>query len=372
MTLPDEILETKLTPMMQQWHLCKKNAGTAILFFRMGDFYEAFYEDAILLAKELELTLTKRHDIPMAGIPWISIEGYVDKLISKGYRAAIAEQTEDPKLAKGLVKREIVRVVTPGTLITSSLLSDKSNNFFVSLSRVGAFYGLAFLDLTTAEFRVIELENEQDLLNEIYRLQPAELLISAKLFDKQAALFAEINRGEKILLTPHDDWHFEHQTSYDFLVSHFKVHNLDGFGLKGLVASINSAGALLSHLKDNLCFNLDHICELSAISTKDYMTLDRTTQCNLELTEPLNSSHKKSTLLSVLDHTLTPMGARLLKQWIKQPLLCENAIACRQDAVADFVAHHTLLEMLRKLLDDVGDLERLMTRVSSGYASPKD
>ncbi|MBA3238786.1 MAG: DNA mismatch repair protein MutS [Parachlamydiaceae bacterium] len=372
MTLTDAILEPKITPMMQQWHHCKKNAGTAVLFFRMGDFYEAFYEDAILLAKELDLTLTKRHDIPMAGIPWVSIEGYVDKLISKGHRVAIAEQTEDPKLTKGLVKREVVRVVTPGTLMTSALLSDKSNNFFASLSRVGAFYGFAFLDLTTAEFRVIELENEQELLNEIYRLQPAELLIPAKLFDKQPLLFSEINSGEKILLTPHEDWHFEHQTSYDFLVSHFKVHNLDGFGLKGLVASINAAGALLSHLKDNLCLSIEHICGLSTYSTKSYMALDRTTQRNLELTEPLNSNNKKNTLLSVLDHTLTPMGARLLRQWIKQPLFCEKAIAIRQDAIGDFVEQGSQHEQLRKLLNDVGDLERLMMRVSSGYASPKD
>lgn len=369
---PNEILDQKLTPMMQQWVACKQRAGTAILFFRMGDFYEAFYEDAAILAKELNLTLTKRQEIPMSGIPWHTSEAYIDKLVSKGYRVAIAEQTEDPKLAKGLVKREVVRVVTPGTLMTSALLSEKNNNFIASVTRVGSLYGFAYLDLTTAEFRVIELENEQELLNEIYRLQPAELLIPSKLLEKQAFLFAEIERSCRIILTPHEEWHFEHQICYDTLAAHFKVHNLDGFGMKGKVVSINAAGALLCHLRDNLCLNVDHICEISTYSIKNYLALDRTTQRNLELTEPLTSTNHKSTLLAVLDHTLTPMGARRLKHWIKQPLLCDKSISKRQDAVESFTSNAPQLENLRKLLDSVGDIERLIMRVSSGCASPKD
>ncbi len=368
----EDVLDQKLTPMMQQWHACKKNAGKSILFFRMGDFYEAFYEDAILMAKELELTLTKRHDIPMCGIPWHSSDAYIDRLISKGHRVAVAEQTEDPKLAKGLVKREVVRVMTPGALMNSSLLSDKSNNFFASIVHLGALFGLAFLDLTTAEFHVIELESIQELLNEIYRIQPSELLFPTKMQDKQPAFFNEISHSGKIALTPHDDWHFEHQVCYDFLVSHFKVHNLDGFGMRGLVASINAAGALLSHLKDHLCLNIEHVVNISTYSTKNYMSLDRTTQRNLELTEPLHSSNHKSTLLAVLDHTLTPMGARLLKQWLKQPLLCHQTINQRQDAVAILAANPLLLEELRTHLNPVGDLERQMMRISSGCASPKD
>lgn len=368
----DEALDIKLTPMMQQWVACKQRAGTAVLLFRMGDFYEAFYDDAVLLAKELNLTLTKRQEVPMSGIPWHTSEAYVDKLVAKGYRVAIAEQTEDPKQAKGLVKREVVRVVTPGALMTSALLSEKSNNFIASLTRVGSFYGFAYLDLSTAEFRVIELDNEQELLNEIYRLQPAELLLPSKLLEKQAPLFAEIERSCRIILTPHEDWQFEHQVSYDALVAHFKVHNLDGFGMKGMLVSINAAGALLCHLRDNLCLNVDHICEISTYSTKNYLALDRTTQRNLELTEPLNSVNLKSTLLAVLDHTLTPMGARLLKHWIKQPLLCDKTISKRQDAIEAFVSNAPQLENLRKLLDSVGDIERLIMRVSSGCASPKD
>lgn len=369
---PNEILDQKMTPMMQQWAACKQRAGSAVLLFRMGDFYEAFYEDAAVLAKELDLTLTKRQEVPMSGIPWHTGEAYIDKLVSKGYRVAIAEQTEDPKLTKGLVKREVVRVVTPGALMTSALLSDKSNNFIASLTRVGAFYGFAYLDLTTAEFKVIELDSEQELLNEIYRLQPAELLIPNKLLEKHASLFAEIERSCRIILTPHEEWHFEHQVCYDTLVAHLKVHNLDGFGLKGNVVGINAAGALLCHLRDNLCLNVDHICEISTYSIKNYVALDRTTRRNLELTEPLTSTNPKSTLLAVLDHTLTPMGARGLKQWINQPLLCDKSISKRQDAVASFISGTSQLESLRKLLDSVGDIERLIMRVSSGCASPKD
>lgn len=368
----DEVSYQKLTPMMQQWHACKKNAEKAILFFRMGDFYEAFYDDAILMAKELELTLTKRHEIPMCGIPWHASDAYIDRLISKGHRVAVAEQTEDPKFAKGLVKREVVKVLTPGALMNSSLLSDKSNNFFASLANVGNLFGLAFLDLTTAEFQVIEVDNIQELLNEIYRIQPAELLFPSKMYDKQPMILQEIGHHGKTALTPHEDWHFEHQVCYDLLVSHFKVHNLDGFGMRGKVTCINAAGALLSHLRDNLCMNIDHVVEVSTYSTKNYMALDRTTQRNLELTEPLYNGNPKSTLLAVLDYTLTPMGARLIKQWIKQPLLCDQMIKRRQDAVATFVAEINILDELRSHLNPVGDLERQMMRISSGCASPKD
>jgi DNA mismatch repair protein MutS len=254
----------------------------------------------------------------------------------------------------------------------SSLLTDKSNNYIAALVRVGAVYGLAFLDLTTAEFWTIELESEQELLNEIFRIHPSELLVAQKMLDKYPQLFSEINHSAKILLTPHAEWHFEHQVSYETLVANFKVQSLDGFGLRGLVAGINAAGALLAHLKDNLCTNIDHITAIATYSTKHYLSLDRTTQRNLELTEPLNSSNAKSTLLAVLDHTLTPMGGRLLKQWIKQPLLCTATIACRQDAIAALVKQAAQLETLCALLKNVGDIERLMMRVISGCASPKD
>jgi DNA mismatch repair protein MutS len=363
---------TETTPMMAQWHQCKNLAKDAVLLFRMGDFYEAFYEDAVLISKELDLTLTRRADIPMAGIPHHTSEGYIDRLVSKGHRVAVAEQTEDPKKAKGLVKREVVRIVTPGTIINSSLLSERANNFFACISRVGSLYGLAVLDLTTADFRVIEFDKEPDLINEIFRLRPSEILVSTKFKEKHEHLFTEMKLAFDMLLSVQDDWKFDHQTCYDFLVNHFKVHNLDGFGLKGMVATINAAGALLHYLHESLSLNINHIRDILPYSTSQFMTLDRITQRNLELTESLHDGSRKNTLLSVLDKTQTPMGARMMRHWVKQPLLSTEDILKRQEAIQLFLQNHTMMDRLCQLFESVRDLERLMMKISSGYASPRD
>lgn len=368
----DSSQEQKTTPMMLQWQACKDVAKDSLLFFRMGDFYEAFYEDAALMAKELDLTLTKRQDVPMCGIPHHASEGYIDKLVAKGYRVAIAEQTTDPKTTKGLVKREVVRVVTPGTIISSSLLSDKSNNFFASVIKLGSLFGLAVLDVTTAEFRVSEFEQEQDLLNELYRLHPAEILTSHKFKEKHQNLFNEMRHCYEFMLTPRDEWHFDHQVALNFLITHLRVHNLDGFGLKSMIAGINAAGALLGYIQDTLCLPIGHITEIHPYSTSQYMALDRSTQRNLELTESLRDGSRKNTLLSILDKTKTPMGARLLRHWVKQPLLSVEEIVKRQSAVQTLCNHPEILKQLRVLFDDVRDMERLIMRISSGYASPRD
>lgn len=373
MIMTDEtFLEQKTTPMMMQWQACKDASSDSLLFFRMGDFYEAFYEDAVTIAKELELTLTKRQEIPMCGVPHHASESYIDRLVGKGHRVAIAEQIGDPKASKGLVKREIVRIVTPGTLINSSLLSDKANNFFASVTRVGSIFGLAILDLTTAEFRVIEFENEQDLLNEIYRLHPAEFLTCHKFREKHQHLFEEIRHTYEFLLNTREDWHFDHQVAYDFLVNHLNVHNLDGFGLKGMVAAINAAGALLHYIQETLSLPIEHINEIQTYSTSQYMSLDRSTQRNLELTESLQDGSRKNTLLAVLDRTKTPMGARLMRHWVKQPLLSVEEIIKRQDAIEAFYNHPHCIDQLGTQLEGVRDLERLIMRISAGYASPRD
>lgn len=364
--------DAKPSPMMAQWHACKQVAGEAILLFRLGDFYEAFYEDAVLIAKELELTLTKRQEIPMAGIPHHTSESYVDRLVSKGFRVAIAEQTEDPKKTKGIVKREVVKVVTPGTVINSSLLSDKSNNYFISINRVGIIFGLAFIDLTTGEFIIIELDHEQDLANEIFRLRPSECLVSHKFRQKHAGLLKDLQQSHNFLLSTQDDWRFEHQSAYGFLVNHFQVHNLDGFGLKGMTAGINAAGAMLNYLQDNLCLSLNHIQEIRTYSTSQYMSLDRITQKNLEIISSLNDGSRKSTLLNILDKTCTPMGARLMRNWIKLPLLSIEEIKRRQDGIQAFFQHRAELEKTKQLLEQVRDLERLIMKISSGYATPRD
>lgn len=364
--------EDKISPMMAQWQACKAHAKEAILLFRLGDFYEAFHDDAEVLAKELELTLTKRQDVPMSGIPHHTSEGYIDKMISKGYRIAVAEQIEDPKKGKGIVNREVVRIVTPGTLVNSSLLTEKNNNFFVSFTQVGSLYGLACIDLSTAEFTVSEFDNERDLLNELCRLHPAECLVSKKFQSKHLHLLQELALSAPSLLNAIDDWHFDHQSAHDFLINHFKVHRLDGFGLQGMIPSINAAGALLHHLRDTLCLTIHHILDIRPYSTSQYMSLDRTTQRNLELTESLSDGSRKNTLLDILDKTGSPMGGRLMRRWVKQPLLSVEEISKRQEGIAACIENTTLMNRMKELLSSVRDIERLIMKVNAGYATPRD
>lgn len=360
------------SPMMAQWHACKAVAKEAVLLFRLGDFYEAFYEDAAILSKELDLTLTKRHEIPMSGIPHHTAENYIDKLVEKGYKVAVAEQTEDPKQTKGLVKREIVRIVTPGSNMNSSLLSEKSNNFFVSLNQVGSIFGISFLDLTTSEFYVVEIENENELLNELFRISPSEILTSRKFSQKHFGLLNEVKKICGALITEIDDWHFEHQVTYNFLIDHFNVHSLDGFGLKGLVTGVNAAGALLQYLKENLCLNLQHLNQIMTYHPSDFMALDRMTEKNLELTTSLFSKRRQNTLLHILDKTETPMGARMMRQMIKKPLLSVEEIKKRQETIREFLNHKQPFNRLKHELSYVKDLERLMMKVCSGFLTPRD
>lgn len=366
------VSEQKISPMMMQWHACKKMSQGAVLLFRMGDFYEAFYEDAVLLAKELDLTLTRRQDIPMSGVPHHTHEVYIDRLVAKGFRVAVAEQMEDPKAAKGLVQRQVTRVVTPGTVINSTLLSDKANNYLASLTRVGSLFGLAFLDLTTAEFRTIEFDKEQDLLGELFRLQPSEFLTSRKFKEKHQELFENLKLSFPFLLNEEEDWRFDHQIAHDVLLRHFKVITLDGFGLRGQVAAINAAGALLNYLQETLTLPTGHIAQIQPYTTAQYMAIDPATQRHLELVRSQHEGPQKSSLLSILDNTQTPMGARLLKNWILQPLLSTEEIAQRQDSVEAFVNQPQALSQISSMLGHVRDLERLMMKVSSGYATPRD
>ncbi|NGX61566.1 MAG: DNA mismatch repair protein MutS [Chlamydiae bacterium] len=363
-----EIEERKRTPMMEQWAACKAQAKEAVLFFRMGDFYEAFYEDAEVLAEELELTLTKRQEIPMSGVPWHTCESYIDRLVGKGYRVAIAEQVEDPKVAKGLVKREIVRFVTPGTVIGSSLVPEKSTNFLVSLTQVGSLFGIAALELTTARFQVIELTEERELLNELYRLRPAELVVSKKFREKYPLLLRETGAS----LSEIEEWHYAHKTASETLTNHFRLAHLDGFGLEGKVAAINAAGALLAYVRDTLFLPVSHLKEIHPYSTEEVLLIDRASQKNLELTESFRDGSRKHTLLHVLDETYTPMGGRLLREWIKKPLLSAQEINKRQEGVEAFYHNSTLRGELRQEFRTVRDLERLMMRVSSGLANPRD
>ncbi len=345
-----------VTPMMSQWQTCKDQSKNALLLFRLGDFYEAFYEDAQIISKEIGLTLTARQGIPMCGVPFHTAENYIDKLVAKGHRVAIAEQTEDAKAGKGLVKREVVRIVTAGTVVNSQLLSDKKNNFFVSIAGLGSVFGLAILDLTTAEFRVQEIEKEQPLIDELCRLRPSEFLVSKNFeFLKELSHSFPFVANVKNSLDP--------TLSFDVLTGHFDVQNLDGFGLRGKTAAIVAAGSLLLYLKEELSLSLDHIQSLQTESLSQYMSIDRSTLRNLEIT---------SSLVDLLDVTCTPMGARLLRQWVQYPLLSSPAIHERQEAVLSFINRPEVSRSAREELSKIRDLERLMMKISAGYAGPRD
>ena len=357
---------------MAQWHACKASCPDAILLFRLGDFYEAFYEDAILLSKELGLTLTKRQEIPMAGVPFHSSDGYIDKLVAKGYRVAIAEQMEDPRSVKGLVKREIVRVVTPGTVVNSTLLSDKSNNYLSCIAQVGEIQALSILDLTTAEFKAMEFTDVLELADELYRLSPKEIIISEKWQKKHTSLVNELKSNLQTAIHIKEDWHFDHQFACDVLMRHFRTHTLDGFGLKGMISAINAAGVILHYVQDELNLNVGHITSITKEHSSHYMLLDKSTQKNLELLESSGNEKKTHSLLSLIDLTETPMGGRHLRNWLIHPLLDAQEIKRRQDAISTFVNLPDIRDQCRSHLNQIRDLERLMMRIQTGYAHPRD
>ncbi len=356
--------------MMVQWEALKKSVPQAILLFRLGDFYEAFYEDAVTIAKNLDLTLTKRQEVPMAGVPFHTCENYIDRLVAKGFHVAVAEQMEDARLTKGLVKREIVRIVTPGTLITSSLLPEKANNFLVCVSQLNQLFGLAALDLTTAEFRVMESEDMKELLDELLALRPAEILLSHKFHSDHTKTISYLQSEVGTALTAKDDWHFEHKGALSTLLRHFKVHTLDGFGLKGMLPAIDAAGALLRYVQEDLSLTVSHITQIQVRPLAEFMAIDHATVRHLELFE--SSSQKGETLLSLLDQTLTPMGGRLLREWLIHPLLSPSKILERQNALRTFLQNSMGMRQLREELSKVRDLERLMMRIETGYATPRD
>ncbi|MBS3903394.1 MAG: DNA mismatch repair protein MutS [Anaplasmataceae bacterium] len=366
----DSLTELKITPMMAQWHACKTQAQDAVLLFRLGDFYEGFHDDALLLSRELDLTLTKRGDIPMSGIPFHASESYIDRLVEKGFKVAIAEQMEDPKSVKGLVRRDIVRIVTPGTLLCSSLLKDKCPNYVASIQLLNTVFGLALLDLSTGDFRVMQLDEPSLLINELYRFRPKEFIVSAKCFDMLSEPLKDYAKTTSSLCSKKEEWLFEHRAAYDTLARHFAVHNLDGFGLKGMTASINAAGALLHYVNEDLSLPIDHIQTIRSETPGNFLAIDYTTQKHLELLEPLHE--KAPSLLSHLDATLTPMGGRLVRDWLLHPLLDISEIDERQEAIDLLVRSPHFIDMLSKHLSQIRDIERLIMRISSGLALPRD
>ena len=380
------------TPLMRQYAAVKKEHPTALLFFRLGDFYELFFDDAIVAAKELQITLTSRNKekgiaVPMCGVPYHAAEGYIGKLIRKGFKVAICEQMEDPRLTKKLVRREVTRVVTPGTAADSSLGSDE-NNFLAALAQVGDRVGFAAMDLSTGEFRATEFTGENALRRvqeELEQLRPKELLYgsAAPLFEKAElrqpsfALAGQPGRlslrGSSLTETPLDDWIFAPDHALPLLENHFGVLSLEGFGLAGRTAAASAAGAILYYVRSTQRGSLDHVDRIGWYERQNCLVLDAVTVRNLELIEPLFAGTDAGvTLYRSIDAAVTPMGKRLLRAWLLRPSLDLNAINGRLDAVEAGVNDVVAREELRRALDGVLDLERLLSRVTLEAANPRD
>ncbi|MCS6908135.1 MAG: DNA mismatch repair protein MutS [Anaerolineales bacterium] len=362
----------EITPIRKQYLEIKKQYPHAILFFRLGDFYETFDQDAEITSRELDIVLTSRSvakgvRVPMAGIPYHAVDNYLARLIEKGYHVAICEQVGDQP-SRGLFQRQVVRVVTPGTVIEPNLLPARSNNYLASVvvEPENRRAGIAFADITTGEFQVTEFRGEEALASlqaELTRLQPAETLYAEDL---------NWELGFPGHRTPLPSWRFELGRCEQELLRHFGVVSLEGYGLKGYTCGIQAAGAILQYLRENQPQALALLNHLSTYSCEDFMIIDSATRRNLELTETIRNSGGRGTLLSVLDQTLTPMGARLLRQWVHQPLLDVERIRWRQRRVGIFYQDGLLRASIRNALKSMVDLERLVNRVVGGVAQPRD
>ncbi len=371
----------QLTPMMRQYMKVKQKYPDELLFFRMGDFYEMFFEDAKIVSNELDIALTSRNQgskepIPMAGVPHHSVQTYIARLIKKGYRVALCDQVEDPKLARGLVRREVIRIITPGTVLDDISLEKGSNNFLLSLSRSssGNSIGVAFIDISTGDFLVTQFEGEDaldKLLIEISRFRPSECLIPASLVEDEGFLRSLKDQSD-MLLTPRKDWSFSLEKGRKELLDHFHTVSLEGFGCENLPQAISAAGAALEYVQETSRSSLIHINQLRTYFNTDYLILDSTTQRNLEITHNIRDNSRRGTLLEIILRTVTAMGSRLLHHWLLQPLWDVEEIRKRQDAVEVFYQDVFLRQDLRELLRGVSDLQRLVGRISSGNANARD
>lgn len=363
------------TPMLRQYKRIKADYQEYILLFRLGDFYEMFLQDAEVASETLEIVLTSREAgkgerIPMCGIPVHSAAGYISRLIEKGFKVAICEQVEDPAKAKGLVKREVTRVITPGTLIDDQMLPEKSNNYLMAVVFSDDLYGLAVSDLSTGDFMVTQFPAESDslLLDELHHWQPKEILIPEDLREK----FSWIGRRFPVLLTPRPTRDFRPERARKRLLSHFSVSSLEGFGCQHMEAAVAAAGAVLEYFTETQKLRLSHLRSLSTYHLGDYMHLDLFTRRNLELVRTIRDNKETGSLLWVLDQTVTAMGARLLRKWIEQPLRRISEIEERLDKVEAFFTGHNLREECRSLLKRACDLQRLLARLTCNSATPRD
>lgn len=366
----------EFSPMMQHYLNTKKEYADCILFYRLGDFYEMFFDDAIEVSKELELTLTGKdcgqpERAPMCGIPYHAAEGYINKLVSNGHKVAICEQVEDPKAAKGIVKREVIKVVTPGTNLNSQALDETKNNYLCSIYYQGDVIGFSVADFTTGDFFVTQLKTESELIDEINKFVPSEI-ITNEYFSMSGIDLTFINEKLGITMSELDNWYFDDDTCKAKLLNHFKLNSLDGLGVTDYPTGLIASGALLTYLYETQKSEMSHIITLSPYTTGKYMIIDSSSRRNLELVETLREKQKKGSLIWVLDKTKTAMGARMLRMFVEQPLINKDEITARQDMIEELNSKTIDREELREYLNPVYDLERLMTRISCKTANPRD
>lgn len=365
----------KLSPMMEQYVATKEKYKDCILFYRLGDFYEMFFDDAILASKELEITLTGKdcgmeERAPMCGIPFHAADTYINQLVKKGYKVAIGEQVEDPKLAKGLVKREVIRIVTPGTNLSSESLEESKNNYLMCISYVGKNYGISVTDLSTGVFKTCQIQQAEKVVDEINKFQPSEILYQAGV--EQVEEIHAVCERLQVSHTEAPDYYFNLETDEETLKRQFHINSIEGLGLKDSPACVASCGALMQYLHETQMSSLSHINHIETYSVDSFMILDSATRRNLELTETLRDKQKRGSLLWVLDKTKTAMGARKLREFVEQPLLYKDAIEKRLDAIEAINKELIVREELREYLNTIYDLERLLTRIALKTANPRD
>ncbi len=365
-----------LTPMMQKYVETKEEYKDCILFYRLGDFYEMFFEDAKICSKELELTLTGKscgleERAPMCGVPFHAVDTYLNKLVSRGYKVAICEQVEDPKLAKGLVKREVVRIATPGTNLNMQALDESRNNYLLCIVYTTNAYGVSYVDVTTGEYYVTEFDTENKLLDEIGKTMPSEIICNDSFIVSGVDL--EDLRGRLgIVVSAIDAWHFDEDRCVQSLCRHFHVSSLAGLGLSDYSIGVTAAGAIMQYLEETQKISLEHITSIKPYIPNNYMLLDRSTRRNLELCETMREKAKRGSLFWVLDKTKTAMGARKLRHAIEQPLLDTEQINKRLDAIEALNEHAINREELREYMAPIYDLERLISKISYRSANPRD
>ncbi|MCH8028819.1 MAG: DNA mismatch repair protein MutS [Candidatus Dadabacteria bacterium] len=366
----------KDTPMMSQYRKIKKEYPDSILMFRLGDFYEMFFEDARVASKILGLALTSRNKssenpVPLCGVPFHSVETYITRLLESGHKVAICDQIEDPKSAKGIVERKVTRVLTPGAVLDTEKLDSKTNNFIAAIWKGKGGYGLAHADVSTAAFRTTAYPTQREVIEELSHLEPREVLLPERLYEDKDLTYSMSSRWDP-LLTVVESWVWDLETARDALTDHLGTGTLEPFGLEGYPDAVIASGAIIHYLEDTQMDDMPRFPNIRYYDASEYLSLDEFTKTNLELRYTLRGKKKVNTLLWVLDKTNTAMGGRLLKQWLSYPLIDLDKIKLRQDAVEELLSSPGVLSALRKTLREICDMERLMSRICTSYAKPTD